>query len=98
MKSLEPHFCLQILVNPEAGKDNHTVHFPQLDFTAVTYDPRLGYIKTWNSRSRYGPMLLCPVHNCLPSQPLLLLSRGSGSEGLIYGVISRVIDVGGAPC
>ena len=95
--SSETHFRLQVLVDPEARKYDRTVHFAQLDFTAVTHQPRLGDHETWNSRSRYGPVLLRYAHNCFPHQPLLLLGCSSGSEGVHCGVKNRVVDVGWVP-
>ncbi len=40
-KILKPHFLLQFLVNPEAGKnDNSTVIIMQVGFTIITFDPQ----------------------------------------------------------
>lgn len=37
----ESHLLLQILIDPQAGEDGKTVLAPKVDFSAITFDPRL---------------------------------------------------------
>ena len=90
------HCFLQLTINPEAGEVLNRVYV-SVNFTVITYEPRLGHIKMWSSRTPDVPVLLYGVLISLYSQPHLLLNGGSGYDGVIHGVKSRVLDVGEAP-
>ena len=57
LKPLMTHFCLQILVNPEAGEDGVTLTGSQHRFTVKTYDPRLDRKILWSRTTPYQPEL-----------------------------------------
>ena len=91
------HCFLQLTINPQSGEDLVYLTGSDCEFTVITYEPRLGHIKMWSSRTPDVPVLLYGVLISLYSQPHLLLNGGSGYDGVIHGVKSRVLDVGEAP-
>ncbi len=51
------HFFLQLLVNPEAGKNRIIIFRPHIVVTVKAYDPRVGDVKPWSNKTDEVPML-----------------------------------------